>query len=384
MSARFGSQAAVSILLLLLGAIVCTPVPSEAGRKCCPRHAPNSGPANEVVQEFPSAGPTQTAWRIRFAHGPGKGLYITGAWFKKTASATWMRVLWDARVSDIFVPYHQGSPRYYDLSILGFALEPANSADAGCCGVLLDEFVVKEVRDRGVLWKNDQQVRRGEELVLWATVDAANYNYIIQYSFRDDGSIGFRMAATAANLPSLPFEPHMHDALWRVDIDLNGFARDSAILARHSETMLSPIATDSAAPFNGGQEGSADWNDLELTVLRVTDTATTNSHGENISYDLLPLRPGTPRHLEPFAHHDFWVTRYRGTELAYSQVPSYVNGESVTDTDVVLWYVAPLHHHPRREDGAVVNGVWQGVALAMWGGFDLRPRDLFDGTPLYP
>lgn len=370
---------AAALALAAAWALVAAPPPAAA---CCPTHTNPPAPGNQVIQEFPSAGPFETGWKVHYAHGIGKGLYITGAWFKKDVGAPWMRVLWDARVADIFVPYHKGSPRFYDLTQFSFGLVPATAADAGCCGVLLDTYVIKEVRDRGVLWKDDQKVRRGEELVLWATLDAANYNYIMQYSFRDDGSIGFRVAATAANLPSLPFEPHMHDALWRVDLDLDGFPNDTALHVSHSETIASNTATDAATAF--GTEGWLNFNDLQFTHVRVRDTVTKNSHGQAIAYDMIPVRAGTPRHKEPFSHHDFWVTRYRGTELTYSKVPSYINGESVSNTDVVLWHISPLHHHPRREDGELVNNVWQGVALAMWSGFDLKPMNLFDRTPLHP
>lgn len=373
------AAAFVAVALAAVVSLLAAPVPAAA-QLCCPPHTHPPGPWNEVTQEFPSGGPFETGWRVRYAHGIGKGLYITGAWFKKDVGAPWMRVLWDARLADIFVPYHKGSPRFYDLTQFRFGLVPATAADAGCCGVVLDGFVIKEVRDRGVLWKDDMQVRRGEELVLWATLDAANYNYIMQYSFRDDGSIGFRVAGTAANLPSLPWEPHMHDALWRVDVDLNGFPNDSALHVRHIEMGL--VGIDQALGLAG--ETWLDWNDLQFTHVRVQDTVAKNGHGQPISYDMIPFRAGTARHQETFSHHDFWITRYRGTELNYSQLPNYLNGESVTNTDVVLWHISPVHHHPRREDGEMVGNVWQGVALAMWTGFDLRPRNLFDRTPLHP
>lgn len=374
---------------LALAAIV--PSLSSGCATCCRRFSvqPAGAPANEVLQEFPSKGTKETAWRVQWAVGPGKGLYLTGAWFRRTAGAPWTRVLWDARVSEIFVPYHSGSPRYYDLGGFGFDVQRANAKDAGCCGRLLgprgNEKVVWEVRDRGVLWKNDQLVRRGEELVLWATIDAANYNYIVHYAFRDDGSIGFRLGATAENLPGRRWEPHMHNALWRIDVDLDGFSHDSAELTRHVEPAgPPPAASDSAVAFNGGVEGHADWNPEEFTLLRVRDTVRRNAQEKNIAYDLMPMRLGTPRHQEDFTRHDFWVTRYRGTELYYPAIESYVaDGEAVTDTDVVLWHISPLHHHPRSEDGRA-NPSWNGVALAMWGGFDLRPRNLFDETPLYP
>src|SRR5687768_379431 len=69
-----------------------------------------------VQQSFPTAGAAQTSWRICWQALPGWGVVITSAHFKKTPAAAWMRIFWDARVSEIFVPYHPGSPRYYDLS----------------------------------------------------------------------------------------------------------------------------------------------------------------------------------------------------------------------------------------------------------------------------
>src|SRR5262245_27249790 len=238
---------------------------------------PSGTPVNEVIQQFPAGKPMQTAWKVRFAHGPGKGLYITGAFFKRNASENWVRVLWDARLAEMFVPYHPGSPRYHDLS-LGFGLVTANANDAGSCGRVIDTYVVKEVRDRGLAWKDDQAVHRGEELVLCATVDAANYNYVIQYQFRDDGSIGFRVGATSRNLPGMEYIAHSHDGLWRVDMDLAGAANDSAMIMSHSESTASLSASDSMVPFNGGVEGAADWNPLQYTEVAVVDTQITNDH----------------------------------------------------------------------------------------------------------
>lgn len=374
------TTALLALLPLTLAASACTTV------VCCSESTPQpvGGSAFEVVQEFPSGGPAETAWRVRYGHATAKGLFITGAWFKRSPADPWMRVLYDVRLADIFVPYHPGSPRYYDLTGFSFPLVPATEADAGCCGKILDGFVIKEVRDRGVLWKDDTAVRRGEELVLWATLDSANYNYIMQYGFRDDGTIALRLGATAANLPGMEQTAHMHNGLWRIDMDLAGAAHDTALVASHVESTGSPVASDGFLLFGNGVEGAEDWNDLAFTEIRVYDTQRQNAQGRNIAYDLRPVRMGTPRHQESFAHHDFWVTRYRAGEDLYAQLPSYANGETISDRDIVLWHISPLHHLPRSEDGREVSGVWQGVALTMWGGLDLRPRDLFDETPLHP
>ena len=65
-----------------------------------------------------------------------------------------------------------------------------------------------------------------------------------------------------------------------------------------------------------------------------------------------------------------------------------MNGEKITDTDVVIWYVSSAHHEPRSEDGRFVqdkegNYRWEGITLLMWTGFDLRPRNLFGATPFF-
>lgn len=358
---------------------------ADAQSAPCPAFSSPTGQPGTVEQIFPAApspGAPATAWRVRFAHAVGKGLYITGAWFRTAQNQPWRRVLWDARLADIFVPYEEGSPRFYDLTNFSFPLVPATAADAGPCGKIIDGKVVHEITNYGVMWKDDQAVRHGQELTLWATLDSANYNYIMRYGFRDDGTVTLRLGATSRNLPGMELMGHMHDALWRVDMDLNGFAGDSAYTYEHIESTGSNIASDTFTPFNNGVEGWLDVEPTRFTEVVVRDTAT-STPGTPISYEFRPVRSGAPRHKEPFAHHDFWVTRYRGNELLY-HLPQHVNGESVMNTDVVVWHITGLRHDPRNEDGFFQGNFWNGVALVMWGGLDLRPRNLFTRTPLFP
>ena len=325
----------------------------------------------------------QTAWKVKFAHAQGKGLYVTGSWFKTDPTEPWMQVLADARVADIFVPYHSGHLRFYDLTGFNLPLVGATDEDKGPCGRIIDGKVIHQIRSRGILWKDDSKVRHGHELVLWATLDSFNYNYVMRYAFRDDGTIALRVGATSRNLPGREYEGHMHNALWRIDIDLNGRGNDSVYEVAHNETISGAKASDDLSPFNGGVEGSVDWQAHKFTELRVLDSKK-NGWGHNIGYDFRPVRRGKPRHKEVFAHKDFWVTSRNDNENYYQRVDSYVNGESVMNTDIVVWHISPVHHAPRDEDGFMENRVWRGVALLMWSGIDLRPRNLFDKTPFFP
>ncbi len=211
-------------------------------------------PSQEVTAEFvvgesggvePRKG---TAWKVHVARGLHKGLYITGAWFKRDLAEDWIKVLNDARIAELFVPYHQASSiRYYDLTSFSFPLAEVRAEDAGPFGTLLPPFrddpyptVVKEIRDRGIAWKDYAHgVRRGRELVIWGGLQAGNYMYLMSYSFHDDGTIAFRVGATGQNLPGHRYEAHTHSAHWRIDIDLFDGNNNSAMLMRHVEDPAS-------------------------------------------------------------------------------------------------------------------------------------------------
>jgi Cu2+-containing amine oxidase len=367
-------------------------------------------PSQEVTVEFlvnESGGsdPRQgTAWKVHYARGLHRGLYITGAWFKRDLSEDWIKILNDARVSELFVPYHQHSfVRYFDLTGFSFPLAEVKAEDAGPFGTIMPPFqgdmfstVVKEVRDRGIIWKDYAHgVRRGRELVLWAGLQAGNYMYIMSYAFQDDGTIALRVGATGQNLPGQRQEAHVHSAHWRIDMDLVDGSRNSAMLMKHVEDPASLGAEDIKQPFNGGMEGGVDWNPTEFTMIRV-ESEKKNARGETIAYDLMPLRYGTPRHNERFTHHDLWVSRAhseRPLEYLFINLPTIVKDEEqVEQADIVLWCNSAVHHEPRNEDGKPGSGrriwpgddSWVGSALVMWSGVDLRPRNLFDRTPFYP
>ncbi len=349
-----------------------------------PPSMPCSG-ANLVDQKFPTVGPEVTHWRLCWQTVAGNGLLIHWAYFRTAPSAPWRFILWDGRVSEIFVPYHTGSPRYYDVGF-NFGLTSIGNADCppNLGGTVLAGNVCKEVRDRGLSWKADSQVYRGQEVVLWAALAAANYNYVMEWTFRDDGIILGRVGATSHNLPGREMETHVHNPIWRLDVDLNGWPNDSVALGTHTENLPGPTATDTEPiiPLETGLQ----WSPRAFRSLDVSDRFLVNGRKDKTSYQLIPLPTGgLSQHQEAFTRNDFWVTRYNGAEMSARDLVSYITPpQSVTDTDIVLWYKGSVHHHPRDEDGEMVNGAWHGVALVMWTGFMLKPHNLFDRTPFYP
>ena len=372
-------------------------------------------------------------WRLCIGNQGEKGYEIGPVLLRYGPAAPWLYVLYRAGLAEFFTAYHSGAPHFYDTRFADATnwrrpLTPVDATDAqNPILVTLSgdstPYILAETRDRGLAWvckgslASLSRVRRGQELVLWGVYDTGNYDYIIEYGFRDDGTITFRLGATGFNSPDQPFAAHMHDALWRVDMDLNRAGDDRALLTRHSESAApNPAgALDEELPFNGGFEGFANWNPLEFTTLLVEDPQL-NAFGHNIGYEMEPFWTGSARHYclpgnnpspcpgetETWSQHDFWVSiwhpeedstganswfyPWRPPDLYLDQFTSAGNPagrESVTG-DVVLWHHSSAHHEPSDEDRAIgdPSDDIRGVTLMHWQGFDLVPHDLFNHNPL--
>ena len=349
---------------------------------------------NRITQNFPTTGPVATTWFICWREVAGNnslanpnGLVIGPVYFRKSPTAPILSVIWDMRTSEYFVPYHPGSPRYYDLSSYNFKLTTVTTADcpASVGGATLSAHVCREIHDRGLMWKDYSGVRRGQELVLWGAIDAANYRYIQHYVFRDDGTIVGLTGATGQNLPGSERTEHTHNALWRIDIDLAGTVNSAAHL-QHLENTADPggAATDTSTALATAQ--GFGWQPQLHDSLAISNATLKNAQGHASSYELVPLvtSGGLTRHHEAFTQNDFWVTPYDPNQFAARNLPAYVAASAPVDNrDIVVWYKASLHHHPRDEDGEYKSGSWVGTAHAFFSGFMLTPNNLFDCTPSY-
>ena len=320
------------------------------------------------------------------------GLVITGASFQKSPASPFLYVLFDGRLGAIFVPYHDGFPRFEDIS-LNFdplPLPPAKFPPPR--QIIGGGLICKEVRDY-LAWMDAQHanpplVRYGQEVVYFSVLDAANYQYIMEWTFRDDGTIQVRAGSTGPKLGGADDTTgHMHSFTWRLDIDLNGADANTAYLTSHSEDLTVPHSTATDTKARISVEGSRVWNPQNFNTLEIFDcfpeksgcSTLTNANGNPTSYELVPMRTGTARESEPFTKKDFWITRYNPAQMLAKNLPDYISDrEPTVDEDIVIWYTGSAHHEndPRDEDRQTVP--------VLWTGFDLVPHNLFDGTPFYP
>ena len=164
-------------------------------------------------------------------------------------------------------------------------------------------------------------MKRGQELVLWSVLDAGNYNYLIEWSFRDDGSIAGRAGSTGPK-QSGPNDKrgHMHVFTWRIDMDLNGPEGDSVSVERTANLTVTPSTGSEISKLVATERGLR-WDAESFTVLKVFDATLQNGRGRQTSYQLQPIRTGTARHSEPHTAMDFWVTHsLLGSELLAKDV----------------------------------------------------------------
>ena len=255
--------------------------------------------------------------------------------------------------------------------------------------------ICKEVRDYLAYITAPEQVgedkttrvRYGQEVVYFSVLKAGNYNYIMEWTFRDDGAILVRAGSTGPKISFAPERGHMHNFTWRLDIDLNGADDNSAYLTSHFENLMAPPCSFNPSGCSTARdksdqilvEGSRFWKPQNFNSLQISDRTLKNGNGHDTYYELVPMRSGTARHNEAFTQKDFWVTVFKPKQLFAKDLPTYIaDSQPTVDKDLVIWYTGSEHHenNSRDEDTNTVPVLWTGFALI--------PNNLFDHTPFYP
>jgi primary-amine oxidase len=327
-----------------------------------------------------------TSWNICWTYVSGYGLVLGPVSFKKPRGFRPLRVIEQASVAQIFVPYASGDPRFYDTSF-GF---PNAGIGANLClkGALFDGGTAcLEHRDRDVDWMfPDSAVpsgRRGEEAVLWSVLYAANYLYIEEWGFRDDGIFWGRVGATGQNLPGIETESHTHDYVWRIVPHIA--ARGNSVnYVGINEPVTQLTAPDVSLRIT--HPTSVVWNPQRFDQVEIYAPGVTNGRGDTTSYRLIPQpNGGLAHHQEAFTQADLWATKGDPLETDASSLPVYVKEKvSLVNADIALWYRGSFRHQPRDEDGYYdSSGSWIGTTHTLWTGFLFMPRNLFDSSPFF-
>jgi primary-amine oxidase len=385
-------------------------------------------------------------WRFRYTMHPREGLVLQTVSYND--GGTYRPILYRAALSEMVVPYGDTDVNWrwraafdvgeYNIGRNSYPLE--KDVDAPPNAQLLDavfaddkgEAVTREgvvalyERDGGIAWKHfnftteKNETRRARELVLTSVATIGNYDYAINYIFKQDGSIEVDLALTgimlakgyagAANsdmgsmktghvvAENIVAPNHQHFFNFRLDFDIDG--TNNSV----SEINSAAVPGGAANPNENGFAMTETVFKTELESRRRMDTASArmwtvtnpsvkNSLGQNTGYILAPganstpyIGPGSPvRQRAQFTNYHFWATRYSPGEIYAAGVypnqskgggglPQFVaNNEAIDNRDVVVWYTLGLTHIPRPEEWPVMP--------ATHIGFRLLPGSFFSRNP---
>jgi hypothetical protein len=360
-----------------------------------------------------------THWRFGMRNMGQKGPQVLNVTIQGAQYTAPQYIIKRAGMAEMFVPYDDRSHTYYDMSFGSDRLDQMDSQDLPSENGALVSFrtqrngslvyvrdavpkIAMECRDEGIGWlckePGSHMRRRIQEVVVWSVYDAFNYDYVIEYTFHEDGRITFRAGATGYNLPYDTSEAHVHNGLWRVSTKLLGRDDNQVVQFAHQEDASGYIATDSFNPIPN--EETADWNQLQFSSLLVQSQTQNNDYGHPIGYEFYPYdRKGQGRFQETFTQHDQDLTNDNpgedGTGSGInnwlytwynpnSYLLSYLNDEPLggTGDGIVLWYFGSTHHEPTDADNQMGSGARTGITLMHWMGFEMIPHNFFDYNPL--
>jgi primary-amine oxidase len=191
---------------------------------------------------------------------------------------------------------------------------------------------------------------------------------------------------------------HQHFIVTRLDLEIDG--PDNTVVASHTEVV--PTGPDNphglalvqrSTALRTESEGIQDVDWASQKTWKITNPASVNRLGSPVAYKLVPTasipslmdRDSPVYQRSQVIGHNLWVTPFRADERWPSG--EFVNqsgldsglpvwtaaNRSIENTDIVLWYVAGIHHVPRVEDWPVMPV----DVVSFW----LKPFGFFDRNP---
>ena len=387
-------------------------------------------------------------WRFRYAMHPREGLVLYNVGYEDSGKVR--SILYRAALSEMVVPYGDPAEDWrwrsafdvgeYGVGRMASSLEP--KTDVPDNAKLLDAVFASDngepytlpravaiyERDGGILWKHFEsytgtnESRRSRELVMFFVATIGNYDYAVNYIFKQDGTIEVDLALSGIMLPKGTWEKRIDESHQMTD--MAGHLVDPLVMAPHHQhffnfrldfdvdgvnNTVTEMNSSSMDPGPGNPNGNGflmqetKFNletearrslDMEAArVWTVMNPAMKNTLGYNRSYVLVPGTNSLPyispessvRKRAGFVNYHLWATHYNPLELYAAGnypnqskggggLPEYVsNNESISNTDVVLWYTLGLTHIPRPEEWPIMPVTHLGFKLIPAGFFDHNP-----------
>ncbi|MCI0490848.1 MAG: hypothetical protein L0229_30010 [Blastocatellia bacterium] len=195
----------------------------------------------------------------------------------------------------------------------------------------------------------------GPEVMLVSEMQAGWYRYISEWRFHEDGTIRprFGFGGVSNNCVCIV---HFHHIYWRFDFDINT-PENNIVYENALRGWRFAINTEVKRIRDDSFERK--W------FIQNIDTRNTYS----------VIAPRSDGFADAYARGDVWVLRNRSTEFddghnstttnTEADLDQFVNGESVQNQDVVLWYAAHFTHD-EIGGGAAIHIVGPDLVPVAW------------------
>ena len=387
-------------------------------------------------------------WRFRYGMHPREGLVLYNVGYEDSGKVR--SILYRAAMSEMVVPYGDPATDWnwrsafdvgeYGVGRMASSLEAKTDVPENA--TLLDAVFASDhgeleprqrvvavyERDGGLLWKHFEsytgtnESRRSRELVIFFVATIGNYDYAINYIFKQDGSMEVDMALSGIMLPKGTWEKrvdenhkisdmsghlvdpmvkapnHQHFFNFRLDFDVDGVNNTAAEM---NSGAMDPGPNNvngngffmQETKFNLESEARRSMDMEAARVWTVMNPTMKNGLGYNRAYVIVPGGNSLPyiglespvRNRAGFVNSHFWATHYNPAELYAAGdypnqskpgdgLPAYAaNNESIANTDVVAWYTFGITHIPRPEEWPIMPVTHIGFKMIPAGFFDRNP-----------
>jgi primary-amine oxidase len=366
-----------------------------------------------------------TQWAMCWRTDSLKGLVLEKVSVKAPGDERHSLVLDSIAPVQMHVPYDTGDQEFDDILQYGFGRHMVSLNEHDCpTGELrqvhfeewswgggeatLDAVCIREV-DRGLAYRSEWQTPDnmklntiGTELLVQTTSGIANYEYITEYRFRDDGQIDVEMGATGdvhrhtgdgyeqgwpVGEGETDFRAsHYHSAVWRVDVAIDGSANQRVEQSDTNYQGRNSLGTRVPAGRTTRRDVRRETfiPDEDRRVVRFAAADSLNADGHERMYEL-EFNKNHTYDPSPHLRYELAITEYDPTQrLSDNNNHPDAAGQSLTDyvrnnraiTDPVVWVNVGHHHIVRDEDQSPMPVHWQG--------FSIGPRDFWAQNPLTP
>ncbi len=261
------------------------------------------------------------------------------------------------------------------------------------------------------------------ELVVRTASEVGNYDYLIDYRFKQNGDMLIKVGATGLDgvkgvisksmqdatseedtkygeliAPSLVAAYHSHYFNFKLDFDIDNDVNNTAvrtnIVAKTSTGPRKSYWGVERSMIKSEDEGKFTISSQKPSYLMIGNPAKTGVLGHHPAYMVHHMSVGSaPFDFEndpsmkrnAYIKHQIWNTpydakqRYAGGEFAFAS-----DGSDTLDTwtkanrnlqnvDIVTWVTAGFHHIPRAEDWPVMSTEWKTIHIQPMNFFSMNP-----------